>query len=228
LADLASLQQILGVRFNDPSLLRQSLIHSSYINENPGTAPDCNERLEFLGDAVLGVIIAEKLYQLLPDAAEGEMTRLRATMVSRKPLSRLAKSIGLDGNLYMGKGEEASGGRQKSSNLAGAIEAVIAAVFLDRGWDSAKDFVLRLFQARLDELVSQPPETDYKSSLQQLIQSQGQLTPAYRIIETSGPSHQPMFTAEVSVGDNILARGYGKSKKLAEADAARLALEGLE
>ncbi|MFC1846671.1 ribonuclease III [Chloroflexota bacterium] len=228
LADLASLQKILGVRFKDPSLLQQALIHSSYTNENPGIAPVCNERLEFLGDAVLGAAIAEKLYQFLPDAAEGEMTRLRATLVSRKTLSRLAKSIGLDEYLYMGKGEEGTGGRQKTSNLAGALEAVIAAVFLDRGWDSARDFVLRLFQAHLDELDGQPLEIDYKSKLQQLIQSQQQQPPIYRITETSGPSHQPLFTAEVVIDAAVLGRGYGKSKKLAETEAARLALEGLE
>ncbi len=227
MANLASLQQILGVSFNDTSLLQQALVHSSYTNENPGAAPVCNERLEFLGDAVLGVVITEKLYHLLPDAAEGEMSRLKASLVSRKTLSQLAKSMGLDKYFYMGKGEEGSGGRQKTSNLANVVEAVIAAIFLDQGWEAARDFVLRLFQVHLDKPVSQPPEADYKSSLQQIIQSQRQLTPAYRLIETSGPSHQPMFTVEVSIGDNVLARGCGKSKKLAEADAARLALEKL-
>ena len=157
MADLMELQQILGVSFSNPSLLTQALIHSSYANENPGIDPACNERLEFLGDAILGVVIAEKLYQLLPDAAEGEMTRLRATLVRRKTLSQLAAGIGLHKYLYLGKGEEESGGRQKASNLAGAMEAVIAAVFLDRGWDSARDFVLRLFQAHLDQTRSTGP-----------------------------------------------------------------------
>ena len=228
MVDLTKLQQVMGARFKDPLLLQQALVHSSYSNENPGIAPVCNERLEFLGDAVLGTAIAEKLYQLLPDAAEGEMTRLRATMVSRKTLSRLAADIGLHEYLYLGKGEEGSGGRQKTSNLADALEAVIAAVFLDQGWDSARDFVLRLFQAHIDELDGQPPDIDYKTKLQQLVQLQQQQPPVYRITETSGPSHQPLFTAEVIAGDIVLGKGCGNSKKLAETEAARLALEGLE
>jgi len=228
LADLAKLQQVLGIRFKNPSLLQQALIHGSYTNENPGIAPVCNERLEFLGDAVLGVAIAEKLYQFLPDATEGKMTHLRAALVSRKALSRLAADIGLHEYIYLGRGEEASGGRQKSTNLAGALEAVIAAVFMDSGWDSARDLVLHLFRTHLDELGRQPPEIDYKSKLQHLIQSQRQQPPAYRITEASGPSHQPLFTAEVIVGDAILAKGCGNSKKLAETEAARLALEQLE
>ena len=227
MAELMSLQKILGVRFKDPSLLQLALVHSSYSNENPGRTPVCNERLEFLGDAVLGAIITEKLYLLLDDATEGEMTHLKASLVSRKTLSRLAKSIGLHEYLFLGKGEEASGGRQKTSNLAGVLEAVIAAVFLDRGWDGARDFVLRLFQAQLDEVDEQPPEIDYKSKLQQLIQSKKQPVPTYSVVEISGPSHKPVFTVEVSDGDVVLATGCGKNKKLAEAEAARLALEQL-
>ncbi len=228
LSDLEKLQQMLGIRFKDPFLLQQALVHSSYTNENPDIAPVCNERLEFLGDAVLGMVIADRLYELLPDATEGEMTHLRAFLISRKTLGRLAKSIGLGEYLYMGKGEEASGGRQKGSNLAGVMEAVIAAVFLDRGWENARDFVLHLFEKQLDEISRQPPDTDYKSRLQQLIQSRQQEAPAYRIVESSGTSHQPLFTAEVFVDDSVLARGCGKSKKLAETEAARLALEQLE
>ena len=223
-----SLQKILGVRFRDPSLLQLALVHSSYSNENPDSTPVCNERLEFLGDAVLGVIITEKLYLLLNNATEGEMTHLRASLVSRKTLSQLTKAIGLHEYIYLGKGEEASDGRQKTSNLAGVLEAVIAAVFLDRGWDRTRDFVLRLFKAQIDELESQSPEIDYKSKLQQLIQSKKQPAPTYVVIETSGPSHQPLFIVEVSASDVVLAKGRGKSKKFAEADAARQALEQYE
>jgi ribonuclease-3 len=228
LVDLVSLQKIFGIRFEDSCLLQQALTHSSYTNESPDTTSVCNERLEFLGDAVLGVFITEELYKLLPNAAEGEMTRLRATLVSRKTLGQLAADIRLGEYLYMGKGEEASGGRQKNSNLASALEAVIAAVFLVRGWDNTRDLILRLFKKQLYEISSKPPESDYKSRLQQLIQSRQQATPAYRIVETSGPSHQPLFTAEVTINNSILAKGCGKSKKLAEADAARLALEQLD
>jgi ribonuclease-3 len=228
LADVTELQQTLGVHFKDLLLLEQALVHSSYINENPGAAPTSNERLEFLGDAVLGAVFAEKLYQLLPDAAEGEMTRLRAALVRRATLSRVARAFGLDRYLYLGKGEEASGGRYKPSNLAGALEAVIAAVFLDRGWGITTDFILRLFKDELDELDRRGLIIDYKSRLQHLIQSrQGQM-PAYHITETSGPSHKPLFTAEVTAGDTVLGRGCGSSKKIAQTEAARSALEQLE
>ena len=133
MADLAALQQTLGISFNDLSLLEQALVHSSYINENPGFAPTSNERLEFLGDAVLGLIVAEKLYQDFPQFTEGEMTKLRSALVRRDTLARMARAIRLGDYLYLGKGEEASGGRHKPANLAGALEAVIAAIFLDQG-----------------------------------------------------------------------------------------------
>lgn len=228
MTDLETLQQVLNINFKDSSLLQQALIHSSYTNENPDIAPAHNERLEFLGDAVLGTIIAEELFQLLPYATEGELTRLRAALVRRTTLYRIAKNIGLSQYLYLGKGEEASGGRQKSSNLAGALEAVIAAIFLDRGFRAATDFVLRLFDTDLKESAKKGADIDYKSKLQQLIQSRQQETPAYRITQASGSSHAPLFTAEVSTGDTILGRGCGTSKKIAEAEAARSALEQLE
>ncbi len=145
MADLAALQQTLGISFNDSSLLEQALVHSSYVNENPGIAPASNERLEFLGDAVLGLTVAEKLYQDFPHSAEGEMTRLRAALVRGNTLARVARTIKLGDYLYLGKGEEASGGRRKPANLAGALEAMIAAVFLDQGLTITRDFILRLF-----------------------------------------------------------------------------------
>ena len=225
MASLAALQQILGVRFKDPSLLEQALIHSSYVNENPGIAPASNERLEFLGDAILGMIFAEKLFKDSPNSSEGEMTRFRSALVCRDSLASMAGGISLSHYLYMGKGEEASGGRDKPANLAGALEAVIAAIFLDQGQDATRDFILRLFDTELKELASQGAEIDYKSQLQHLYQSRQQETPAYHIIEASGPDHDRRFTAEVIVGDTVLGRGYGKSKKLAETEAARSALE---
>ena len=228
MTDFLTLQKVLNIHFKDPSLLQQALIHSSYANENPDTAPVSNERLEFLGDAVLGMIISEKLYQFLPDATEGELTRLRSALVRRNTLYRIAKSIGLSQYLYLGRGEEASGGRLKSTNLAGTLEAIIAAIFLDRGLSATTDFVLRLFDMDLKESVKKGAGIDYKSQLQQLIQSGQQETPVYQTMQTSGLPHEPMFTAEVSLGENVLGRGRGTSKKLAEADAARSALEQLE
>ena len=227
MADLTELQRILGVRFKEPALLEQALIHSSYTNENPTTSLADNERLEFLGDAILGAIVAERLYRLIPGAAEGEMSKLRAALVRRTSLSRIARSIGLDRYLYLGRGEEASGGRRKPSNLASALEAVVAAVFLDSGWIAASEFVLRLFATELEEAISREVEIDYKSQLQQLILSRQQDAPVYRIIKASGPAHDRSFTAEVIAGDAILGRGRGKSKKIAETEAARSALEKL-
>jgi ribonuclease-3 len=227
LADLAVLQQTLGVWFNQPSLLEQALIHSSYINENPDFAPTSNERLEFLGDAILGFIIAEELYQRFPQLGEGEMTKLRSSLVRRDTLSRIAKNISLGDYLYLGRGEEASGGRHKPPNLAGVLEAVIAAIFLDQGSVAARDFVLRSVNQELNKLLTRGVEVDYKSQLQELIQARQQQTPSYKVIETGGPDHDKTFTVEVRVGDTVLGRGSGKSKKEAEAEAARSALAQL-
>ncbi len=227
MADLAALQQALGVSFNNPSLLEQALIHSSYINENPGFTPISNERLEFLGDAVLGEIVAEKLYQDFPHSTEGEMTRLRAALVRRDTLARMARGIRLGEYLYVGKGEEASGGRRKTANLAGVLEAVIAAIFLDQGSANTKDFILRLFNEELQKVASQGAGVDYKSQLQELIQIREQQTPTYRVVSAVGPDHDKRFTVEVRAGNDIVGRGSGKSKKVAETAAARHALKQL-
>jgi len=227
LADLAALQQTLGISFDDLSLLEQALVHSSYVNENPGFALTSNERLEFLGDAILGFIIAEELYQRFPQFSEGEMTKLRSSLVRRDALSRMARAISLGNYLYLGRGEEASGGRRKPANLARALEAVIAAIFFDKGLAATRDFVLRSVNQELNKALSQGAEADYKSRLQELIQARHQQTPAYEVIEATGPDHARMFTVEVRVGDTVLGRGSGKSKKAAEAEAARSALAQL-
>jgi ribonuclease-3 len=224
---LVALQDILGISFNNLSLLEQALVHSSYINENPDLAQASNERLEFLGDAILGLVIAEELYQTLPNAAEGEMTKLRATLVSRNTLAQLAGAIKLGDYLYLGKGEESSGGRHKTSNLAGALEALIAAISLDQGLAATKSFILRLFEQELEKLVSQGTEVNYKSRLQELIQARGEPPPVYYVIETKGPDHDRRFTVEVRAGNTALGRGTGRSKKSAETEAARSALENL-
>jgi ribonuclease-3 len=227
LTDLVALQQTLGITFNNVALLEQALVHSSYVNENPGFAPTSNERLEFLGDAVLGLAVAERLYQDFPEFTEGRMTRLRAALVRRETLARMAQTIGLGDHLYLGKGEEASGGRQKPVNLAGAIEAVIGAIFLDQGLARARDFTLRLLETDLKKVVTQGDNADYKSELQELIQARKQQTPTYHVIASTGPEHDKRFTVEVRVGDTLLGRGSGKNKKAAEAEAARAALEKL-
>jgi ribonuclease-3 len=227
LANLVVLQQALGISFNDQSFLEQALIHSSYINENPGFAQGSNERLEFLGDAILGYIVAEKLYQDFPQSTEGKMTKLRAVLVRRDSLVHLARAIGLGAHLYLGRGEEASGGRDKPANLAGALEAVIAAIYLDQDLSATRDFISRLFDEELQKLVSQGTQFDYKSQLQELTQAKQQPAPTYHLVEEVGPDHDKKFTVEVKIGGNILGRGSGRSKKMAETEAARSALQRL-
>jgi ribonuclease-3 len=227
LVDLVALQETLKISFNDLSLLEQALVHSSYLNENPGFAPVSNERLEFLGDAILGFVVAEKLYQDFPDLAEGEMTKLRSVLVRRDTLARIALAIRLGDYLYLGRGEEASGGRDKLANLAGALEAVVAAVFLDRSLAITREFVLKLLEEELQKVVEQGTVVDYKSQLQELTQSRYRSTPDYRLLEEVGPDHDKRFTVEVRAGDVVLGRGSGKSKKMAETEAARSALKQL-
>lgn len=227
LADLDLLQKTLGVRFKDPHLLKQALIHDSYVHENPAVAPASNERLEFLGDAVLGLIFADKLHRDFPDSAEGELTRFRSLLVRGVTLARLAKDISLGDFLYLGRGEDGSGGRTKAGNLASALEAVIAAIYLDQGMMAARDFALSLFKGELEKIYSRQTYVDYKSQLQHLIQARYQEAPVYRIVDATGPDHERHFTAEAVIGDTVLGEGCGKSKKQAETAAARAALEKL-
>ena len=228
MADQNELQKILGVPFQQQELLTQALTHSSYANENPGVAPASNERLEFLGDAILGLIVAENLYRDFPGMSEGEMTRLRSILVKQETLARVAESIKLGNYLYLGKGEEASGGKDKPANLARALEALIAAVYLDHGPAVTEQLVLEILDAELLKTLYQGMIVDYKSQLQELLQAKTQQTPVYNLIETQGPDHSKKFTVEVRLGNDVLANGIGRSKKKAETEAARIALEKLK
>jgi len=227
-ADQNELQKILGVPFQQQELLTQALTHSSYANENPGVAPASNERLEFLGDSILGLIVAENLYRDFPGMSEGEMTRLRSILVKQETLARVAESIKLGNYLYLGKGEEASGGRDKPANLARALEALIAAVYLDHGSAVTEQLVLEILDAEFLKTLYQGIIIDYKSQLQELLQAKMQQTPVYNLIETQGPDHDKKFTVEVRLGNDVLANGIGRSKKKAETEAARIALENLK
>ena len=227
MSDLNVLQNTIGVTFKDISLLEQALVHSSYKNENPQITYTSNERLEFLGDAVVGLIIADILYRDHPDFSEGQMTKLRASLVRRETLAGIARDINLGDHLYLGKGEELSGGRNKQANLASAMEALIAAVFLDRGITGARKFIHRTFKTALKKSVNASTIKDYKSELQELLQSVRQQTPTYHVVRTTGPDHGKIFTVEVRLNNTVLGQGSGKSKKAAEAEAARLALKNL-
>jgi ribonuclease-3 len=184
--------------------------------------------LEFLGDAVLGLTVAQKLYHDFPEHSEGQMTSLRAALVRRDTLARMARAIRLGDYLYLGKGEEASGGRDKVPNLAGAMEAVIGAIFLDRGMREARNCTLRLLGAEYAALIETGVTADYKSRLQELIQAGKQGAPSYPVVASSGPDHAPWFTVEVRTGNSVLGQGSGKTKKAAESEAARDALDRLD
>ncbi len=228
MSDIAKLEKLLGVSFNEPSLLEQALVHSSYINENPALDIRNNERLEFLGDAVLDFIVADKLHRDFPDLTEGEMTKARATLVRRDTLAHIADTIKLGDFLYMGKGEEASGGRSKTPNLAGSLEAMIAALYLDQGIENTKAIVNRLLAEEWEKLASRGADVEYKSRLQEFTQSHFKSAPVYRLVSETGPDHDKKFIVEVLVNGKTLGKGTGKSKKIAETEAARLALKALE
>ncbi|MBI4289105.1 MAG: ribonuclease III [Chloroflexi bacterium] len=226
--DSKRLEQVLGVEFRDPSLLQQALVHDSYLNENPGFALPSNERLEFLGDAVLGYIIAERLFHLFPDLLEGKLTAFRAYLVQQDTLHRVARSLDMGRYLLLGVGEAKGGGRDRPSNLARALEAVIGAVAVDQGTDAARTLVLRLLESELAQLKAGKQPFDYKSRLQEVLQSKGQPAPSYHLVDATGAAHARWFTVEARQGDKVLGKGEGNSKRVAETEAARAALEGLE
>ncbi len=225
--DIKEFQRILGITFHKPALLEQALVHSSFVNENSAHSIGHNERLEFLGDAVLDYIVAEKLYRDFPEISEGEMTKLRAALVRRETLARIAGDIRLGSFLSMGKGEEATGGRSKIPNLAGALEALIAAVYLDLGADAAKKLISNLYAEEWKKLTSSGAVIDYKSKLQEITQSMYQEIPAYHLVSETGPDHDKQFKVEVTVNSKVMGSGMGKSKKLAETEAARAAISRL-
>ncbi len=225
MADWSGLQTKLGVSFVDLSLLQQAFVHRSYLNENADFKLGSNERLEFLGDAFLGLVVAEHLFREFPHLSEGEMTKLRSDLVRQDSLARLASSLGLGDYLYLGQGEEKGGGRKRPRNMACTLEALVGAVFMDQGFQVTKEMVLRLFAAAMAVVSERGLASDYKSRLQELIQAQRQERPAYRLVEAVGPDHDKTFWVEVVVGGDVLGRGSGKSKQAAEKDAARHALE---
>jgi len=222
---LAQLQEALGVKFKDPSLLEQALVHRSYLNETRAQGLESNERLEFLGDAVLGLVISQQLCADFPDLDEGELTRLKTSLIRWETLARAADRLSLGEHLLLGHGEETTGGRQRPSNLARALEAVIGATFLDRGLDKTRDFILRCLAPDFADVEDGQVALDSKSRLQQLAQSHWHETPIYRTVAATGPDHAKVFTVEVQVADRTLGRGRGRSKKEAESEAARQAVE---
>lgn len=220
-------QSKLGISFRHRSLLEQAFVHSSYRNENLDFARPSNERLEFLGDAVLNFVVTEKLYKEFAELSEGELTEIRASLVCRETLAELASSLELGDWLLLGRGEELSGGRAKPSNLANAAEALMGALYLDQGIVKARRFILRQLKPELEKIRTGKTLSNYKALVQEFIQGQKRPTPVYRLVETIGPDHSKQFTAEILVDGEALARGMGGSKKAAESQAARAAWEKL-
>jgi ribonuclease-3 len=217
----------LGISFRRESLLEMAFMHPSYLNENPGFAGSSNERLEFLGDAILDFIVAEKLYKEFPELPEGNLTEIRASLVCRDTLAEIASSLKLGDWLLLGQGEEANGGRTRPSNLANAMEALIGALYLEQGLARARRFIFRHLKPRLDKIKAGKRTPNYKALVQELVQGQKRPTPVYRLVETAGPDHSKQFTVEILVEGEVVGNGTGKSKKAAENQAARAAWEKL-
>ena len=221
------LERALGYRFNSAEQLAAALRHSSFVNEQPQTGITSNERLEFLGDAVLNLAISHLLMKRYPDLTEGELSRNRAQLVNETELAAIAREIGLGPHLLLGKGEALTDGREKNSILADATEAVIAAIYLDGGFDAASGFVENQFRERLRCANRTRYETDYKSMLQERVQSVHHEVPRYEVLDEIGPDHDKTFRVQMTVA-GITAQGDGKSKKMAEQEAARVGLDLLD
>lgn len=234
--ELSELQNRLGYAFCDESLLRLALTHPSVAHESgaataSGGEPQCrpahNQRLEFLGDAVLQLVLTCELYEKFPAFDEGPLTKARAKLVNRRTLAERARALGLGAHLVLSHGEEMHGGRERPSALADAFEALLGAIFLDGSFSAAREFVLREYSAAFGKLSVLPIIENPKGELQELLQARSPEAPEYRVVSTTGPDHDRMFECVVHHGGVELAHGRGKSKKAAESDAARAALKRL-
>ena len=222
---LKDLEAAIGYRFRDITLLQNALAHSSYANERWHNSLMSNERLEFLGDSVLGMTVAEYLYRQFPDRPEGELTRMRADMVCEQTLAAVARQIGLGQHLQLGNGEEQGGGRDRASILADAVESVIAACYLDGGFAPARDFITRFILCHVP--LKQLNNQDYKTALQELVQQKKNQIIRYTLLGESGPDHDKQFCVAVSINDQNVGQGVGRSKKRAEQEAAHAAMKAL-
>ncbi len=223
---LAELQNRLGYQFRDEKLLRLALTHPSVAHEQNAPAPH-NQRLEFLGDAVLGVVLTQQLYEKFPDADEGALTKSRAKLVNASSLSEHGRALNLGAHLNLSRGEENTGGRERASTLSDAFEAVLGAIFLDGGFAVARDFILREFSAKFDEVGLLPGIENPKGELQEFLQARSATAPEYQLIAANGADHDRDFECAVLHEGAELARGRGKSKKAAEMAAAVTALKKL-
>jgi len=222
---LPTLQTLIGLKFRDESILLESLVHSSYVNEHPDQTPISNERLEFLGDAVLDFLVAAHLHDAYPEMSEGDLTASRAVLVSGDNLAVIARKLNLGNYILLGQGESANGGRNRNSTLAGALEALIGALYIDSGLDAAHSFVNSILGTQFKEFSVNGIPKDPKSLLQEIMQSRGHGLPLYRIIEEDGKPHAKRFTSIVLFDDKVLGTGIGNNKSEAERAAALDALD---
>ena len=222
--ELLLFEDQVGLEFINLDLLNLAFCHRSYVNESSEDI-DNNEKLEFLGDSVLGLITSEYLYEFLKDKAEGDMARIKSFVVSEVSLSNIAKAIRVDNFILIGKGEEYSGGRSKKAILADCMEAIIGAYYLDSGFKPVRDFVLSYLAPEIDNVLENKHEQDYKTLLQELVQKKFKTCPKYKLIDKIGPDHDKTFLVEVVVHDEVFGPGEGKNKKTAEQHAAHIAYD---
>lgn len=225
LKDFSPLEDKLGIKFKNRDLLTQAFIHRSYLNEKPNFYLGHNERLEFLGDAVLELIVTEDLFEKYPDKPEGEMTNWRAALVNAKMLSTVANEIELNEFLILSQGERRETGKARQYILADAIEAFIGAMYLDRGYATCQKFIKDYIMVKLPHIIEAGLYRDAKSSFQEKAQEKVSITPNYKVVKATGPDHQKRFTIGVYLGKELIAKGSGSSKQEAEEDAAKNAIE---
>ena len=223
--ELEKLEGKIGIKFKNINLLKEALTHRSYLNEHPNWPLPHNERLEYLGDAVLELAVSEALFNKFPNYPEGQLTVLRAALVNYQMLSRIATEIDLDKFILMSKGERADTSKAREVILANAIEAVIGAIYLDRGFGITEKFIQKFILIHIDEILRTKSYKDAKSELQEIIQEKLRVTPTYRVLEETGPAHQRTFKIGVYFGDKFIAEGTGSSKQEGEIEAAKSALK---
>ncbi|MGD0725733.1 MAG: ribonuclease III [Spirochaetia bacterium] len=216
-----------GIRFRELEFLNQAFTHRSFANEL-GETGENNERLEFLGDSVLGLVVSEYLYETLPDQPEGELARIKSFVVSEASLSEIARGLRVDNYILIGKGEEYSGGRSKKAILADCLEAIIGAYYLDSGFQASGRFVHQMLIPEINKVLENRHAKDYKTLLQEHVQKRMKTYPKYRVVQKTGPDHDRTFWIEVHIGERSFGAGKGKNKKEAEQEAARIAYEGMQ
>lgn len=223
--DFSAFERAINISFNEPELLRQAFTHRSYLNEHRGEVSGHNERLEFLGDAVLELVITHFLYKQFPEKPEGELTAYRAALVNATTCAEVANDIGMNEYLLLSRGEAKDTGRARGVLLANALEALVGAIYLDQGYDAAERFIKERLAPKLDDILKQRLWQDPKSALQEKAQEEEGVTPSYAVLKEEGPDHDKQFTVGVYLREELLSEGMGRSKQEAEAAAAKAALQ---